>query len=231
MRIKFQQLIVFLLTTVFISVISASESPGLKQGEPGSIITTNAMILEEFSGLETTPIVKAFMSWVGETRGDILILPPTEQDVAFFRAAMGDGIEQIDYDLGVDKTLNPWSKQCRHTFYVVRVSSNSQLVKEIDGKNRSVMAFTFTGCMYKFIAIVADRMTDEKVMYEVVLHELGHLWGLPDNKLSQGLSVMRGYYPTSTCITKLDIKNLYDVHGKKGLEKFAGGCDPVKVDD
>lgn len=86
------------------------------------------------------------------------------------------------------------------------------------------MAFTFTGCSYKFIAVVADRMSNEKMMYTTMLHELGHMWGMKDNK-EGSKSIMNGSWPGAECITKRDLREVYEIHGKKNKEQRAAGCN------
>jgi hypothetical protein len=183
----FKQITVFVAALSMIGTISASEAVITKRDrdpDNSHIILSHALIQDEFSGLEVKPIVKAFMSWMEETKGDILIIPPDEADVAFYELAMKDDNGEIDVfeaDLQRDGAVKePWGDKCRHSFYILRAKSKSAVVKAIDGaidgEVRQVMAFTFVGCNYKFIVVVADRMKDENVMYTTLLHELGHIY-------------------------------------------------------
>lgn len=221
-----KKLAIFAFFTSFIGVLGASEAK--RDPEKTHLITTRAMIQDDFSGLEATPIVKAFVSWMEETRGDILVSPPNESDGVFYDVVMkGDGndLQVFDMDLKSDgSTPDPWDKGCRHTFYIVRVTSNNSVVKAIDkDRDSEVLAFTFSGCAFKFIAVVADRMRDEKMMYTTMLHELGHMWGLPDNKDGQ-LSIMNGSWPGSSCITKKDVADVYNRNGKPSAAPKDTGC-------
>ena len=225
----------FVLAVSMIGAISASEAAVPKRDpEKSRIILSHALIQDEFSGLEIKPIVKAFISWMEETKGDILIIPPEEADVAFYELAMKDDTGEVDVfeaDLQHDSAIKePWGDKCRHTFYVLRAKSKSTVVKAIDGaidgEVRQVMAFTFVGCMYKFIVVVADRMKDENVMYTTMLHELGHMWGLPDNK-EGNTSIMNGVYPGATCITRRDLQEVYEHHGKPTQVPTETGCTVI----
>lgn len=220
---KYATTIAFVMS--FIGVISASEAQ--KPVENTQLITTNALITEGFSGVESSILVKAFISWITETRGDIMILPPEERDGMYYDIIMkGDSptLNVLDMDLTGDaKVPDPWSKNCRSTFYVIRITSSHPVVQALDAEKRQIMAFTFTGCAYKFIAIVADRMSNENVMYTTMLHELGHMWGMKDNKEGDK-SIMNGSWPGAKCITKRDLKEVYEINGKKGKEPTDAGC-------
>lgn len=232
MRKNVKQFLTFFLLSTFITAISASEPVKKEkpvQAERQKMIITNAMIEDDFSGLEIVPIVSAFMSWASVTHGDITILPPTENDGIFYDAIMKGSSKSnkiFEASVGSDgKTPDPWAAGCRHTFFVIRTNSTSEIVRALDGETRQILAFTFTGCMVKFIVIVADRMRDEQVLYATMLHELGHMWGLPDNKEGQK-SVMNGEYPTAGCITKRDIANVYEAHRMSKMTPQDTGCEP-----
>jgi hypothetical protein len=190
-----------------------------KKHEESGMLVSHALIQEDFSGVESEPIVKAFMSWMVETNGDIIIEPPTERDAVYFDLFMTDGngnVNIFEMDLEEDaKKPEHWGPTCRNTFYIVRITSRHPVIKFLDKeRNNEILAFTFSGCMYKFIAVVADRMRHQDLMYTTMLHELGHMWGLPDNKEGKN-SIMNGSWPGASCITKRDIKELYELHGKK----------------
>lgn len=210
--------------TSFIGAISASEPPKVHGPR---LIVTNAMITEDFSGIETDVIVKSFFNWMVETEGDIVLNPPDERDGLYYELIVkGDSptMNVFDMELMDDARIpDPWSKGCRKTFYVIRVTSSHPVVQAFDVEGRHVMAFTFTGCAYKFIAVVADRMKNEEVMYTTMLHELGHMWGLKDNK-EGNKSIMNGSWPGAKCITKRDLREVYEVLGKKGKEPKDRGC-------
>lgn len=231
MRDRIKQLSVFLLISTLITAISASEP--VKKEETNvreKMIVTHAMIEDDFSGLEIVPIVSAFISWMSVTHNDISILPPTEGDGLFYDVIMkgtGNGAGAFEMTLDADgKSPDPWSKTCRHTFFVIRTNSKSDIVKALDGKDRAILAFTFTGCTIKFIVVVADRMRDEEMLYATMLHELGHLWGLPDNE-DGPTSIMNSHYPTSKCITKKDITRVYESHHMSKFAPQDTGCEPV----
>lgn len=219
---KYATTIAFVMS--FIGAISASET---QQPEKTHILSSNAMITEDFSGIEGTIITKAILSWMSETRGDIMILPPEAKDGLYYDIIMkGDSptMNIFEMDLAVDgKIPDPWSKGCRQTFYIIRITSSHPVVQEFEAQNRHVMAFTFTGCAYKFIAVVADRMSNEEVLYTTMLHELGHMWGLKDNQEGDA-SIMNGSWPGAKCITKRDLKEVYEIHGKKNREPLGAGC-------
>lgn len=226
MRNFFKYTMTVALVMSFIGAISASEAE--RDPEKTHILTTNAMIADEFSGIESALIVKSFLGWMNESRGDILILPPDEKDGLYYKFFLkGDSPEfsVFEMDLTADaKVKNPWAKECRHTFYVMRITSSHPVVKVLDGEDKTIMAFTFTGCSYKFIAVVADRMSNEKMMYTTMLHELGHMWGMKDNK-EGGKSIMNGSWPGAECITKRDLREVYEIHGKKNKEQRDAGCN------
>lgn len=229
MRKFFKYTLVTAFIMSFIGTISASEP--IRDPEKTKLIDARALIQDDFSGLETGPIISAFVSWMNETRDDITIMPPTEVDGIFYDIAIkgsGNDISVFDMDLQADgRNPDPWSKGCRHTFYVIRITSNHPVVKALDGEDKQIMAFTFTGCAFKFIAVVADRMRDENMLYTTMLHELGHMWGLPDNKDGKS-SVMNGSWPGSNCITKKDLRDVYDKNNKQGMEPKDRGCPSVK---
>lgn len=225
--LKYSLVTAFIMS--FIGTISASEP--IRDPEKTKLIDARALIQDDFSGLESGPIISAFVSWMNETRGDITIMPPTEADGLFYDIAIkgsGNDISVFDMDLQADgRNPDPWSKGCRHTFYVIRITSNHPVVKALDGEDKQIMAFTFAGCAFKFIAVVADRMRDENMLYTTMLHELGHMWGLPDNKDGKS-SVMNGSWPGSNCITKKDLRDVYDKNNKQGMEPKDRGCPSVK---
>lgn len=222
----------FFAAVAFIGVISASDAADpVRNSVNSQLIESRALIEDDFSGLETKPMIRAIFSWMKETQGDIDVMPPTDEDSLFYDIAIkgeSEGKNIFDIDLTADATnLDPWQKGCRHTFYVIRVNSGHPTVKFLDGKDRQIMAFTFTGCSFKFIAIVADRMKDDQMLYTTMLHELGHMWGLKDNKEGKE-SIMNGSWPGPNCITKKDLRDVYAVMGKKGMEPKEGGCTPEK---
>lgn len=221
---------VFLTATTLIGAISASEASEAKRDPSKThLLDTRAMVVDDFSGLELKPIVEAILTWTGETQGDISIMPPTDADGLFYDIAVngtGNDMNVFNMDLTADATNpDPWQQGCRHAFYIIRVTSNNSTVKALDGEDRQIMAFTFTGCTFKFIAVVADRMRDEHMLYTTMLHELGHMWGLKDNKAGKE-SIMNGSWPGSSCITKKDLHDVYGVMGKKGMEPKDTGCAP-----
>lgn len=200
------------------------------------MIASRTLIQDDFSGVESEPIVAAFMSWMSETNGDIIIAPPTEQDTMYFDLLMNDSqgnVNIFEMDLSADGSKpEPWGPSCRHTFYVIRITSRHPVVKMLDsgkaGESKEILAFTFEGCMYKFIAVVADRMRDQNLMYTTMMHELGHMWGLADNTAGAN-SIMNGSWPGAMCITKKDIKDLYELHGRSDSIPADAGCNPRKV--
>ena len=213
------------LVMSFIGVIGASEAQ--QAPEKTHLLSTNALISDDFSGIEDTIIVKAFVGWMVETRGDITISPPESRDQLYYDILIkGDSANMniFEMDLVGDARIpDPWSKNCRNTFYVIRITSSHPVIQQFDSQNRHVMAFTFVGCAYKFIAVVADRMGSEEVLYTTMLHELGHMWGLLDNKEGEN-SIMNGSWPGSKCITKKDLRQTYEIRGKKGKEPKGAGC-------
>lgn len=232
MRKFFKNATVATIVLSFIGIMGASkadpaQAAAAKEKVDSHLITSRALIQNDFSGVESGPIVKAFISWMSETNGDILVLPPTEQDVMFFDLLLTDdsgNVNVFDMDLEGDmKVPEPWSKSCRQTFYIIRITSKHPVVKALDGSRdgHEILAFTFSGCKYKFIAVVADRMRDENLMYTTMLHELGHMWGLNDNKDGKE-SIMNGSWPGATCITKKDIHKLYDTHHKGSVAPDTG---------
>lgn len=225
MRRFLKQTVVVLTTMSFIGAISASEAK--RDPEKSMIIDSRALIQSDFSGIETRPIVRAFVTWMNETEGDIMIMPPSDADALFFNLIMKDGdgdLRVFDMELDQDaKVPEPWAKNCRQSFYIIRVTSENAVVKALDGEDRQIMAFTFEGCVFKFIAVVADRMQDEEMMYTTMLHELGHMWGLKDNTRGKD-SIMNGSWPGSKCITKHDLQDVYDVHHKHGMAPPKSGC-------
>lgn len=225
MRKLLKRTAIVMVVTSFIGTLSASEAK--RDPVKTHLIDSRAMIEDSFSGLETKPIVSAFVTWMNETQGDILIMPPTEADGMFYDLIMKGDAGEVNLDpelLSADgRVKEPWSKGCRQTFYVIRITSNHPIVKALDGEDKQIMAFTFTGCVSKFIAVVADRMRDEDMMYTTMLHELGHMWGLPDNKAGTN-SIMNGSWPGSNCITKRDLSDVYSVMDKPGMEPKETGC-------
>lgn len=226
MRKLYKNICVFSIVATLVGVLGASEAR--RDPKKTHLISSRAMIQDDFSGLEAKPIIKAFYAWTEETEGDITIDPPEEIDGLFYDAAVkgeGNDVQVFDLDLKADSSNpDPWQVGCRHAFYVIRVTSSNPTVKAIDAAGeepREVMAFTFTGCNFKFIAVVADRMRDEEMMYTTMLHELGHMWGLPDNKEGQD-SIMNGSWPAATCITRRDILNVYEANGKPGMAPKTG---------
>lgn len=231
MRYNLKRLSVFFFILTLISIISASEKKKPEEVEHKQMIVSRALIEDDFSGIEAAPIVRSFISWMNETHGDILVLPPTEADGMFYDVVMkgtSQGSGAFEMSLDADgKIPDPWGPKCRHSFYIVRTTSKSDIIRALDGENRQILAFTFTGCMFKFIVVVADRMRNDEVMYATMLHELGHMWGLPDNEEGQ-LSIMNSHYPTSKCITKNDVARVYALHNMSQFVPQDGGCVPVE---
>jgi hypothetical protein len=214
----------FIFFVCFITTISFAGSPSNK-----NIIDTHAYIEGKFSGVEVKPIVEAFYSWMEQTKGGVTIHPPTLEQRAYFYNVLKPNITDDDA-LNLDQVKSvpvAWGGACSKDFFVMRVLSNDPIVMLIDGgkdSNVGVLAYTFLGCKYKFIAVVADRIEDADMFKLVLMHELGHMWGLLDNTKGN-LSVMNGMYPMSKCITKSDIEELYEIYGRKEVAKSLGGCD------
>ena len=220
----------FILFVCLITTISFADSP-----KNTTLIESNAFIEGKFSGVELKPIVESFYTWMSETNNAIKIAPPTESQRNYFYRVLRQAINDPD-ELEIDYTKHPsiaWGGSCSKDFFVIRVLSIDPIVRLIDSSKNSddnddrrlgVLAYTFLGCRYKFIAIVADRIEDEEMFKLVVLHELGHMWGLPDNEKGN-LSIMNGIYPMSKCITKSDIIDLYEAH-KKNVPSNIKGCNP-----
>lgn len=218
----------FILFICLITTISFAESP-----KSTVLIESNAFIEGKFSGVEIKPIVESFYTWMNVSNNAIKILPPTETQRTYFYKVMRNAISDPD-ELELDITKHPsiaWGGACSKDFFIIRVLSIDPIVRLIDNSKNSdnddrqlgVLAYTFLGCRYKFIAIVADRIEDEEMFKSVVLHELGHMWGLPDNEKGNH-SIMNGIYPMSNCITKSDMIDLYEVHMKKPPANI-GGCN------
>jgi len=226
--------IYFMFFICLITTISFAEPPSKKEYIP--TIESYAYIEGKFSGVEIAPIIESFYTWINETRGDIKINPPTVEQRNYFYKVLKPSIID-DENLHLDYTKNPkiaWGNSCSKNFFILRVLSNDPTVmliensKNSDNENESkkgILAYTFLGCRYKYIAIVADRIIDEEMFKSVIIHELGHMWGLPDNEKGNQ-SIMNSSYPMSTCITKSDLEDLYEIHGKKEKVKFFGGCNP-----
>ena len=232
MRKFFKNATIATIMLSFIGIMGASKADPtasvVKEKVDSHLISSRALIQNDFSGVESGPIIRAFVAWMSETNGDVLVLPPTEQDAMFFDLLLSDdegNVKVFEMDLENDiKVPEPWSKACRQTFYVLRITSKHSVVKTLDGTRdgKEILAFTFAGCKYKFIAVVADRMRDENLMYTTMLHELGHMWGLSDNTAGRQ-SIMNGSWPGANCITKKDIHDLYDLH-HKGQVAPSTGC-------
>ena len=215
----------FIFFVCFITTISFANSPNKNK----EIIDAHVYIENKFSGVEVKPIVEAFYTWMGETKGGITIHPPTLEQKIYFHNVLKPNIVDDD-SLNLDHVKSApvaWGGACSKDFFIMRVLSSDPIVMLIDqGKdsNVGVLAYTFLGCKYKFIAVVADRIQDDEMLKTVLIHELGHMWGLPDNTKGN-LSIMNGLYPMSKCITKSDIEELYELYGKKEVAKSLGGCD------
>lgn len=224
---KFATILTLLLTCV--GILSAAEAP-IRDPKKSHLLTSHALIADDFSGLELLPLSNAIRSWMKETSNDITVLPPEQSDIFFYEIMIrGDEASAISETAMTypDDSKNPWKAGCRNTFYVIRTTSRDPLVKSLDNRDgdptTGVLAFTYTGCLFKYIVIVADRMNNEDVMYGTMLHELGHMWGLPDNERGQ-LSVMNGIYPMAPCITKTDLFETYEVFDKSNQVPKKGGC-------
>lgn len=230
--LKFVTVLTILLT--FVGVLSAAEKPA-RDPSKSHLITSHALITEGFSGLELAPLSNAIRTWMKETSNDITVLPPEESDSIFYNMMIRGEDSTVISDIALtypDDYKNPWKVGCRNTFYVIRTTSRDPLVKAIDDQDgdptTGVLAFTHPGCLFKYIVIVADRMDNEELMYVTMLHELGHMWGLPDNERGK-LSIMNGMYPMAPCITKTDLFETYEVFGKGNQVPKKGGCIPNKT--
>ena len=228
---KFAMILVLLLT--FVGILSAEEKPA-RDPKKSHLLTAHALITDDFSRLELLPLSNAIRSWMKETSGDITVLPTDQADSIFYEIMIRGEEASAISDTALtypDDSKNPWKAGCRNTFYVIRTTSRDPLVKILDNRDgdpsSGVLAFTYTGCLFKYIVIVADRMESEEFMYGTMLHELGHMWGLPDNERGQ-LSVMNGMYPMAPCITKTDLFETYEVFGKSNQVPKKGGCTPDK---
>lgn len=219
----------FVFLVCLISTLSFAEAPKNNK----NLIESYVLIEHKFSGVELNPIVDAFLTWSQETKNDIIVNPPTIEQKLYFHKVLLPNIGDED-SLALDNSdpKKAWGNSCSKNFYILRTVSSDprvMLIDNIKNENNSdrrtgVLAYTFLGCKYKFIVVVADRINDEEMFKVVLMHELGHIWGLPDNEKGQ-LSIMNGMYPMSTCITKLDIQTLYDIHEKKIPSKLINsGC-------
>jgi len=227
---KFAMMLSLILTLV--GVLSAAEKPG-RDPKISHLLTTQALITDSFSGMEITPIVRALRSWMKETSNDITILHPNRDDAVFYemivRGRGESALSNVSFEYPDDSEENPWRSGCKKTFYIIRTTSHDPVVKYIDGRDgdpsTGVLAFTYVGCLFKYIVVVGDRMENEEFMYITMLHELGHMWGLPDNEKGK-LSVMNGMYPMAPCITKDDLREVYESFGKSRHTPKEGGCVP-----
>lgn len=236
---RIKHLVIGSLLTLVVGTVSATEKPKVEEKhEHSAIIDSRALIANDFSGMESKPIVAAFYEWMKETKGDILIFPPVSADAEYFKKMYltddGDFIpsDNIQLDMSiVSAGLDPWGDDCSQTFYILRTTSESSIVRAIDStKDGSTLAFTYPGCFYKFIFVVADRISSEEEMKTVMIHELGHMWGLPDNQKGEN-SIMNGMYNNmSKCITKEDMKELYELHGASMFLEGDMGCETKKVE-
>lgn len=229
---------IFALILTFVGVISAAEPAPKTDSSKSNLIKSHALITDSFSGLEITPISRAIKEWIRITEGDITVLPPKKSDGVFYNKLLrGEGdvaISSLAISYLNESSEKPWDSDCNNTFYILRTTSRDPVVKLLDNvkssenenENVGILAFTYTGCFLKYIVVVADRIDDEKVLYETMLHELGHMWGLLDNEKGDK-SVMNGMYPMSTCITKEDLEDLYEIFDKKDLASKRSGCLPV----
>ena len=136
--------------------------------------------------------------------------------------------ENLNADMGmISLGLDPWGPQCSNVFYVLRTTSEDPIVRGLDeAKGASTLAFTYSGCIYKFVFVVADRMSTIEELNTVMVHELGHVWGLDDNELGKE-SIMNGSYnDMSECITKRDMKELYKKRHASDKLRPEIGCTP-----
>lgn len=214
----------FLFVT-FLCMICVADEPKTTTREP--LIVSHSLLDSDFSLMESTPIIKAFFNWTVVTNGDILVLPPTDEDVEFFENSLSGNITNAEVIMADFRftAKDIWGPLCNQTFYILRINSKNSVIKEIEeARGGKTLAITFHGCKYKFIAVVSDRIESEKMMYDVMSHELGHMWGLDDNDKGEN-SIMSGHYPVSNCITKNDIKTLYHTHGIKLKDKENLGCE------
>jgi len=224
--------------TLIVGTVSATEKPVQKTEGPEkdhpALIDSRALILNDFSGMESKPIVEAFYTWMKETKGDVRIFPPVSADAVYFKKLylndVGEFIfaDSIQLDMAmIQNGMNPWGSECPHTFYVLRTTSESSIVRAIDKSKdgASTLAFTYSGCFYKFIFVVADRISTEEELRTVMMHELGHMWGLPDNERGRS-SIMNGMYNNmSMCITKQDMRDLYDLYNPSMFLEKDMGCE------
>ena len=225
---KFVTIVILFIT--FVGVLSAAEKPS-RDPKKSHLLTTHALITSDFSGVEAIHIANAIRSWMKETSNDITVLPPEQSDSMFYEMLIR-GSTSIISNMALtypDENKDPWAEDCRNNFYIIRTTSRDPLVKALDNRDNDsasgVLAFTYLGCFFKYIVVVADRMNDEKLLYTTMLHELGHMWGLSDNERGQ-LSVMNGYYPMAPCITKADLFETYEIFGKSIHVPTKGGCIP-----
>ena len=225
---KFAMIVILFIT--FVGVISAA-TPPTRDSKQSHLLTTHALITSDFSGVEAAPITNAIRSWMKETSNDITVLPPEQSDSMFYEMLIRGSVSAIS-DMALmysDENKDPWGEDCRNNFYIIRTTSRDPLVKALDNREgdpaSGVLAFTYLGCFFKYIVVVGDRMHNEELMYTTMLHELGHMWGLPDNERGQ-LSVMNGIYPMAPCITKTDLFETYEVFGKSVHVPTKGGCTP-----
>jgi hypothetical protein len=124
--------------------------------------------------------------------------------------------EPDDGEDGVTSHEDFWntSHGCTNQLVILRTTSrNPKIMKmEIDsgmtaGENSTgFMGYTNPNCGLKYIMLVVDRLNSTKSFHDVIIHELGHAFGLRHTFNKWG-GVMYAENEQAPCVTKQDMDN------------------------
>jgi hypothetical protein len=121
---------------------------------------------------------------------------------------------------------------CNDSMYILVTTSDTPLVRDYEAQKRKsgdlpstqeTLAFTTNDCEVHTTTIIRDRIEGRNELYRVMLHEMGHQWGI--DHVKDGESMMRpSMDDASVCLTKKDMELFCDLHDCEA-DKM-GYCEP-----
>ncbi len=185
---------IIMLCVTMLSIVACGASANIKAKVSKKNVnnTTFNVILENgFDGHERELIIDSFKEWERDTNG-----------VVKFTVA------NRKFDSSVDD-IPEVEDGCTHDVYVLRVTSDSSIVKKLDKRDKAkVLGFTSSTCERRLVALVTDRLKNVKMFRQVTFHEAGHLIGLDHIPVPNESTMFPSVDKATVCATQLDMKQL-----------------------
>ncbi len=144
---------------------------------------------KKFSPAERDLLVGAFKDWERVTHGTVRFAVSTP------------------FDSDLEEPPTSFEKECTYDAYVTKVHSSAKEVKKLDRREKAkVLGYTTSWCKQRVVAMVFDRLQDQKLYRQVAVHEAGHLVGLDHIPVPKESVMFPTVDKATGCATDLDMK-------------------------